>query len=34
MAALEPACFRLAKEEEPMRFARVRLVIAVIAADV
>jgi len=32
MAALEPTRFRLAKEEEPMRLTRHRLVIAVIAA--
>ena len=32
MAALEPTRFRLVKEEEPMRLARLRLVIAVIAA--
>jgi len=32
MAALEPTRFRLAKEEEPMRLTRRRLVIAVIAA--
>jgi len=33
MAALEPTRFRLVKGEEPMRFARFRLVIAVISAE-